>query len=185
MQKAELQRHPDTHCDAVTRIQVEVWSGQDPHHQYPGGTLRARFAIQGDLSRLSLPQQGVSQRADRLWQHTCCELFVGVAESSAYVEFNFSPSRAWAAYRFSEYREGMANFDIAPPQIDVTIEDEYVMQVAAMLPRDHVFDRLAAACVVEQRDGAISYWAVRHPPGKPDFHHAAGFALPLSIGVRS
>jgi hypothetical protein len=27
--------------------------------------------------------------------------------------------------------------------------------------------------------GALSYWALRHPPGKPDFHHPAGFALEL------
>ena len=32
---------------------------------------------------------------------------------------------------------------------------------------------------IEDEAGALSYWALRHPPGKPDFHHPAGFALEL------
>ena len=28
-------------------------------------------------------------------------------------------------------------------------------------------------------DGGISYWALAHPPGKPDFHHPDSFALTL------
>jgi len=39
--------------------------------------------------------------------------------------------------------------------------------------------RLALAAVIEAEDGALSYWALRHPPGRPDFHHADGFALVL------
>ena len=33
--------------------------------------------------------------------------------------------------------------------------------------------------VVEERNGRISYWALAHPPGKPDFHHPDCFALQL------
>jgi hypothetical protein len=33
--------------------------------------------------------------------------------------------------------------------------------------------------VVEDQSGKLSYWAVRHPPGKPDFHHPDCFALDL------
>ena len=39
--------------------------------------------------------------------------------------------------------------------------------------------RLALAAVVEETSGALSYWALRHPPGAPDFHHADGFVLAL------
>jgi excinuclease ABC subunit B len=39
--------------------------------------------------------------------------------------------------------------------------------------------RLAVATVVEARDGGLSYWALRHPLGPPDFHHPDGFALQL------
>jgi len=39
--------------------------------------------------------------------------------------------------------------------------------------------RLALSAVVEVDDGSLSYWALRHPPGGPDFHHAEGFVLRL------
>jgi hypothetical protein len=33
--------------------------------------------------------------------------------------------------------------------------------------------------VVEDEAGAFAYWALKHPPGKPDFHHPDAFALVL------
>ena len=39
--------------------------------------------------------------------------------------------------------------------------------------------RLGLAAVVEENDGRISYWALAHPPGKPDFHHPDCFRLEL------
>jgi hypothetical protein len=31
--------------------------------------------------------------------------------------------------------------------------------------------------VIEETNGNKSYWALAHPPGKADFHHADCFAL--------
>jgi hypothetical protein len=33
--------------------------------------------------------------------------------------------------------------------------------------------------VIEEVDGGLSYWALAHPPGKPDFHDPNCFALEL------
>jgi hypothetical protein len=33
--------------------------------------------------------------------------------------------------------------------------------------------------VIEDADGSLSYWALAHPPGRPDFHHTEAFALDL------
>jgi len=41
--------------------------------------------------------------------------------------------------------------------------------------------RLALAAVVEDERGMLSYWALRHPAGKPDFHHPDAFALELEL----
>jgi len=38
----------------------------------------------------------------------------------------------------------------------------------------------AISAVLEEVDGTKSYWALAHPPGKPDFHHADCFALALA-----
>jgi hypothetical protein len=40
--------------------------------------------------------------------------------------------------------------------------------------------RLAASSVIEDSQGHITYWALVHPSGKPDFHHRDGFALVLA-----
>jgi hypothetical protein len=37
----------------------------------------------------------------------------------------------------------------------------------------------AITAVIEEADGTKSYWALNHPPGKPDFHHPDCFALEL------
>jgi hypothetical protein len=37
--------------------------------------------------------------------------------------------------------------------------------------------RVGLAAVVEETSGHRSYWALAHPPGKPDFHHADCFTL--------
>ena len=38
---------------------------------------------------------------------------------------------------------------------------------------------IALAAVIEDDSGSLSYWALKHPAGRPDFHHADGFALEL------
>ena len=39
---------------------------------------------------------------------------------------------------------------------------------------------IALAAVIEDENGRLSYWGLRHPPGKPDFHHPNGFALEVA-----
>jgi hypothetical protein len=49
------------------------------------------------------------------------------------------------------------------------------------LPRiqPHAALRVALSAVIEEEGGMLSYWALKHPPGKPDFHHPDAFALEL------
>ena len=39
--------------------------------------------------------------------------------------------------------------------------------------------RLGLCAVIEEENGALSYWALKHPSGRPDFHHPDGFALKI------
>ena len=149
-------------------------------------TLELRYDLEGDIAGLAVPAPRASRRADRLWQHTCFEAFVGGRDALGYLEFNFSSSSEWAIYRFTGYRAGMAAVETTqPPRIAVTSDGERVslQAVVALEPltelRDSPILRLALAAVVEQADGRLSYWALAHPAGKPDFHHAEGFALEL------
>jgi len=171
--------HPSTPCNVVRSIQVEVRTSAK--------TLALRYVLEGDIARLLIPAESAPQRADKLWQHTCFEAFVGAMETAGYYEFNFSPSTEWAAYRFSAYREGMTALDTAqPPRISVRRDIDRLTLEASIdfgllrLPPDNSDLRLALSAVIERADRTLSYWAVAHPSGKPDFHHAAGFAVRLS-----
>ena len=56
-------------------------------------------------------------------------------DAGRYVEFNFAPSRQWAAYAFTGYREGMTELACAPPQIKCTArEGVFEMTVTLDLP---------------------------------------------------
>ena len=39
--------------------------------------------------------------------------------------------------------------------------------------------QIGLAAVIEENNGRVSYWALAHPPGKPDFHHPDCFQLEL------
>lgn len=39
---------------------------------------------------------------------------------------------------------------------------------------------IGVSAVIEEADGTTSYWAIAHPPGRPDFHHADCFAAELT-----
>ena len=122
------------------------------------------------------------RRADQLWQHTCCELFLRERGTTGYREFNFSPSTEWAAYRFAAYRDGMATAEIggrlriASRARAGRVELAVAVDLGALADADW---RVALAAVIEETDGRLSYWALRHPTDRPDFHHPDSFVLAL------
>lgn len=172
-----LMRHPDSPCDAVAAIDVDVMRG-------PENALSLRYVVMGDMSALRLPPTTVSARKDGLWEHTCLEAIVRPKDDASYFEFNFSPSTEWSAYCFEDYRNGMRPAgDIAPPQIHVDHDRgrlELRVSLALPFPAGNVAWELAVATVIEEMSGRRSWWALAHPPGKPDFHHRDGFVLRLA-----
>jgi hypothetical protein len=177
--RVNLLRHSDSLTDSVGAIDVALDWSEAP-------VLRLRYSIIGDMSRLRISRPSDPGRQDELWKHTCFEAFVkGPAE--AYYEFNFSPSRQWAAYRFDAYRQAMAHLNLSsPPAVQVqTLPGSFTLEAVVDLKElDHADPgaqkRLGLAAVIEQRSGSLSYWALHHPPGKADFHHADGFVVALT-----
>ena len=144
--------------------------------------LELRYILTGDLGALYLPPTGKPTRADELWKRTCFEAFLRPAPDEAYFEFNFAPTRWWAAYRFDAYRQGMAEADITPAEIVAhTSGDRFELTVVLDLPGGTADQpwRLGLTAVIEDLSGEKSYWALAHPPEKPDFHHPDSFAFDL------
>ena len=177
---AMLTAHPSTPGDAVRSLGVQLWTEQ-------ADLFMLQYSLVADMSRVRVPLRGTGGRADALWQHTCFEAFVAAAGANAYHEFNFSPSLQWSIYRFSAYREGMsrAGMDGAPEisirRCDGGLELESAVSLGHLADlRDARHLRVAMAAVIEDDGGRLSYWGLRHSPGKPDFHHPNGFALEVA-----
>jgi hypothetical protein len=167
-----LTPHPDTPSAAVSRIAVEIGS-------VSARQVRLRYEVEGRLEDMLVPAPAEPERMDDLWKHTCFEAFARIAGAEAYDEFNFSPSTEWAVYRFARYRDGMNKPVVLAPRVEGGMEgDVYVLHAAFDLPGDGPW-RVGLSAVIEETSGGKSYWALKHAPGKPDFHHADSFALEL------
>jgi hypothetical protein len=148
--------------------------------------LAVRYLLQGDLGRVRVPRARTPRIVERLWQHTCCEVFVARKGSPGYHEFNLGPSGEWAAYAFVRYRDGgLLADDKLNPGITVRstaekLELDAQVRLGQLSPR-HLDARLSLglSVVVEDDSGTLSYWALRHPSARPDFHHPDSFALEL------
>jgi hypothetical protein len=148
--------------------------------------LKLTYRLAGDLRALNFPEPRAAVRADGLWRHSCFEAFLGRVGASDYWEYNFSSSGAWAAYHFTAYREGMAPLmKGAPPAISTSLGSETLELTVTMdlswLARSvaMVGLRLGLAAIVEDKVRVLSYWALKHPAEKPDFHHSDSFVVEL------
>ncbi len=174
-----LRRHPWSRGDAVREITAAV-------RRTAAGALAVRFHLAGDLTRIRLPPARPAAIAAGLWRHTCFEVFVRRDDAAPYHEFNLSPSGEWAVLAFRAYRDGalLGAARLAPAI--VVRRDDAALALDAHLALDRLSSGFAAAAlrlglsaVVEGIDGSRAYWALNHPAGRPDFHHACAFALPL------
>jgi len=182
---AELRRHPaGADHGAVRRIVAEVaW-------QPATGQFALHYRLEGDPGELSVPAPAAPRRTDGLWQHTCFEAFLQFGAGPGYLEFNFSPSGEWAAYRFDGRRLGMRALDLRADPVIRSRQGPDALELESALTLDAIPDgaalHLGLAAVVESTDGSTSWWALRHASGRPDFHDPAGFTLvpaPAAAGL--
>ena len=179
---AVLHCHPDTPCTAVKSIEASI-------HCEQGNVLTVIYLLTGIVEQLRVPADGPARRADNLWQHTCFELFIGAKNDAEYYEFNFCPSGEWQAYEFRNYRDGgPLQADGHEPKITVRRGIE-TLELSAVLSLDFLPGMhsdlslwIGLSAVVEDGNGRLSYWALKHPPGKPDFHHTDAFAVEIGLG---
>jgi hypothetical protein len=176
MQK-RLTKHPDC-ISPVTNLLADAV-------RFADGRVKFVFMATGDVDRIVVPHPGEPVRKDELWRHTCFEAFLA-SDGDAYIELNFSPSGAWAAYRFDCFRSGMAKAEIDSPTIEAKRLDPMISLMADVdlgpLPELGPWQDwdVGLSAILEADDGSRSYWALAHPPGKPDFHHRDCFAAKLA-----
>jgi hypothetical protein len=147
--------------------------------------LQLSFRLDGDIRRVLIPSPHMPRIETELWRHTCFEAFIALVGQPAYHEFNFAPSGDWAVHTFSGYRNGgplaseMPHPNIVVRSTGRRFELDSVIHLDSLSAiHRRASLRIGLSAVVEATDG-FSYWAIRHPSGKPDFHHAECFALML------
>lgn len=167
--------HPDGPPTGVRSIEGRVTGAS-------GHWLSLRWIVQG-AAQVVWPKLAGRRRADGLWKTTCFEAFIRPDGGDAYVELNLSPSENWAAYDFAGYREGMAERPM-PRNSDCTLRrgsDVAIFDAAVPMAGLPALPwNLGLSAVIEEEGGVLSYWALAHSPGRPDFHHAACFAARLA-----
>jgi len=178
--------HPATPAAVVSSLVAEV-------EIRPDGGVVFFYCLRGDMARLRIPPEQRSERTDLLWEHTCFEAFVGLRGETAYREFNFSPSGQWAIFTFSDYRQRVEELPgkphLPPPRIitrrtDGRLELEAHVELNCLLSNPAKLDwEIGLTAVIETNDtidGSHSYWALKHPTPRPDFHHRETFSLHLA-----
>jgi hypothetical protein len=145
--------------------------------------LLLTFALRSEPRALALADPSPRPcRRDRLWEHTCCEAFVGTPEGSAYLELNLAPSGDWALWAFDDYRTGMraaaavvaprprVQRGVAEVRFDALLDSGVLGGFLGPAPY-----RVGLTAVVEDCAGGTSYFACRHAADRPDFHARDGW----------
>jgi hypothetical protein len=172
-----LRPHPSDRVDAARAVSALAFRSTTELH--------VAFRLDGDISAIVVPPPAAPRIDTELWRHTCFEAFISADGEPGYHEFNFAPSGAWATYGFRGYRDG-------GPLRDETMRPEIAvrstaacLELDALVRLDRVAElylgarlRVGLSAIVETSRG-LSYWALIHPAGRPDFHRAEGFSLSL------
>jgi hypothetical protein len=143
-------------------------------------TLNVGYWLRDPNQFIQWPDMVASHpRLDYLWQDTCFEIFIGVKDEDFYREINLSPSQAWQAYDFEEYRypEDMppkAAYDIELNQLKRT---HYGLNVSLDLTEFMLKYKLkwtdlyiGLTAVLKTSQGE-HYFAMQHSSPQADFHN--------------
>jgi hypothetical protein len=146
--------------------------------------LTFRFVLKGDLEKIEFPKTAnIPIRKNELWQTTCFEIFVGIENSTRYWEFNISPSGDWNVYRFDNYRQGMQE-ETKVESLACYIYSESrnlllgtdAFDLRKLASKDENF-KVSITTVVKEKNGNISYWALKHCGEEADFHLRDSFVF--------
>lgn len=175
----------------TVRFSLKPFPGEEPPSGFKieGAVGRRDDALSlacellGNLSDLAIPSpQDPPGRRDRLWEETCLELFLAEKGSNRYWEFNLSPAGHWNVYRFTRYREGMAEetaFSTLPFHVRAeprAVSFSLDLAPGKIIPAGRAIEASVCA-VIKTVGGRTTHWALSHPGGRPDFHRMDGFVL--------
>jgi hypothetical protein len=158
----------------------KVWANVDHSALGAVATTNIWFGVSAPATRFAIAKLSEPWRAEELWKTTCFEAFLSESGADNYREWNFAPSGNWAAYDFTERREGMSRAAVGQPPY-IRMEDNFTWwTVGATIAVDAEVEwELGLSAVLEEQDGTKSYWALAHGGAAPDFHDPGCFVARL------
>jgi hypothetical protein len=176
--KHRLAPHPEQQPGSVASVEVEVVR--------QGNSIVLTYSV--EPTETVIFPAFAHERRDNLWRGTCFELFVR-PERGGYVEFNFAPLSAWNAYSFTDWRMGRRPYQpdreprITDSRLDGNEDASGSYHLQVVLSGDLLLlapAEVSIVAIIEEEGGKLSYWALAHPPGSPNFHHPDCFVARLA-----
>ena len=147
-----------------------------------GRLLLLYYSVRGPLEQLAIPSAAdAAGFTPGLWHSTCMECFVRSGNSTAYTEWNVSPSGNWWTCNFISCRSpAPRQSDGMRPQRIRARQSGATLAVHSALPLMHdAPTAIAPAVILEHTNGARSHWAQALPFEQPDFHRLFSVACEL------
>ncbi|HEX8225446.1 MAG TPA: DOMON-like domain-containing protein [Allosphingosinicella sp.] len=199
--RLSLQRHPDTPCGPLTGIEVELartrpmklalryvllGAAQDVRMKQPDGCadplwmhtcFEAFVRVAGEEEYLEF---NLAPTGD--WTAWRFRRYREGMEAASGLEVSIlgADQRRRPMERDQRARLKEAGFDTLErfePSF-YSLKAEVTLDPAMSLVLDRPW-QLGLSAVIEENNGRISYWALAHPAGKPDFHHPDCFRIEL------
>ena len=148
------------------------------HHK-----IAIKCLLSGEYEKVKLtPTSPNPQRTDKLWERTCFELFVSGTDRPDYWEYNLSPSRDWAVFSFTDYRQNKTDeLSIDNIAINTHLEDGESVCLNALLPLPEALIaqklQIGVSAVIQDNNDVIYYYALTHPATQADFHDKNSFII--------
>lgn len=148
--------------------------------QHASTTMNLGFWLRDPNQYLIYPEVITAHpRQDYLWEHTCFEVFIGVKDQDFYREINLSPSQAWQAYQFEEYRfpENMPPIVAHDIELNHLQRTHYGLNVSldlAPFMQQHQLkwsDLYIGLTAVLKTTQGLHHFAMQHSSPQADFHN--------------
>lgn len=166
-----LTLHPDCAAGPIRGVSADIEATDQG--------CKARFRLDGDISKIKVPVHTASERMDNLWKTTCFEIFWQPDGGQYYREFNLSPSSRWACYDFDGFRLNSRDAPIHAIAIASSHSDNRLELEASIASELPLPAKVALNAIVEDVDDNIQFWALAFEAGKAEFHSEVCRAIHL------
>lgn len=144
------------------------------------------FLVEGPVEQL-LYEVGPAVQQGDLWKQTCFEFFLSDT-STKYVEFNGSPSGAWALYFFDDYRQKSADQSVflLKPELLTRVysasqlKARWVVNMSGFERHIDLMHIGYGLTAVLKTASDTLYYAMEHVGENPDFHNRKSWLGQLS-----